>query len=118
MEPLFTIYVADSKGTNSAGSTRLTDFNGLSLGEVRSFLSDLIERDIKKGYLNFLASAPQLSPLRQAADVQSSTETAALRTTKALSKDATDAVYDRMSQHDILTTVWAFSDKTLIIVKS
>lgn len=123
MNSEFTIYAADSKQAGSDNSARLLpSFNGLSLGEVRSFVSDLIERDIKKGYVQCLYSTPRLSRLTNTINTQASTDfvSASVQDVEPaeLTRQAKDALYDQMSQHEILTTVWAFSDKTLIIVKS
>lgn len=114
---MFNIYVADSK----TGNARLKDFTGLSLGEVKGFLSDLIIRDIRKGYLDCLNSAPQLKKLNSAANsmpAAAGLATGQIISVDALKKKASDVIYDEMSQHDLLSTVWALSDKTLIIVKT
>lgn len=117
MESVFNIYAADSKQAESDGSSRLIPFMGLSLGEVKSFVSDLIERDIKKDYIKCLHSAPRLSRLAENFGAQAVNATEKAEPSD-LARQAKDTLYDQMSQHEILTTVWAFSDKTLIIVKS
>lgn len=118
MESSFNIYIADSKETvGSAEPSRLKRFTGLSLGEVRMFLTDLIARDINRGDIQCLSSASQLEHVAAQGTVDIAT-TSTIPTPKALIQQATDTLHDVMSPHEILTTVWTFSDKTLIVVKA
>lgn len=113
---MFNIYVSDTKRSNDA---RLTEFPGFSAGEVRSFLSDLFARDLKKNNYRCFANFPEKHIRHKVEEGDEKSVTTALKTLDiaTMTEKAESILYDRMNAQELITTVWVFSDKTLIIVK-
>lgn len=115
------IYIADTKNEDHI---RLKTFEGLSVGETRGFLYDLCIRDVRKN--DYVAVVRTLgSKIDSLYENQQSATAHKLFTSAILSLDAEtlkerieSIIYDEISAHELLTTVWNFSDKTAIIVKA
>lgn len=102
---MFNLYVSDTKKK----TMRLSTFPGLSLGEVRSFLLDLFVRDLRNEQYTQISktlSQQMKDPIVTVEDISDT------------SKRIEDILYDEMNTQQILTTIWGFSDKTIIIVKA
>lgn len=104
------IYVADTKNKKQL---RLKTFEGLSLGEARGFLYDLCARDVKKN--DYSAVMRTLAGKLESSALTASEKEAK---TEELKGQIESIIYDQVSIHELLTTVWNFSDKTAIIVRA
>lgn len=102
---MFNIYVSSTKKE----AAQMSVFPGLSLGEVRGFLLDLFARDLKKKsytHISDTLSRQIEKPLNKTEDTSRSIET------------IEDILYEKMNAQQIVTTIWKFSDKTIIVIKS